>query len=164
MGHPRADSVHTCDVCLAATFGKSPAVIVRWQFVVLMALSGVTLVWMVVRRAVSMVVIRVGRSGSEVESSIRSWRTFALALKIVFTLYLEAAMGGDGDNNNPKDLLRCGKWGDPEKGLCDVDGATVVVNLVVGLLAISEAFLSFVDRRDRRARSKAKSVEAGTKH
>ncbi|KAG0358798.1 hypothetical protein BG005_001806 [Podila minutissima] len=141
---------------------------------------------MVVRRAVSMIVIRVGRSGSEVESSIRPWRTFALALKIVFTIYLGAAMvriaimvlwhnirtihavypvkGGDGDNNNPKDLLRCGKWGDPEKGLCLVDGATVVVNLVVGLLAISEAFLSFVDRRDRRARSKAKSVEAGTKH
>ncbi|KAF9325872.1 hypothetical protein BG006_010653 [Podila minutissima] len=141
---------------------------------------------MLVRRAVSMIVIRVGRSGSEVESSIRSWRTFALALKIVFALYLGTAMvriaivvlwhnirtihavhpikGGEGDNNNPKDLLRCGKWGDPEKGLCHVDGATVAVDLVVGLLAISEAFLSFVDRRDRRARSKAKSVEAGTKH
>lgn len=125
--------VHPCDyIYLLATFDKSPKVKIRRQLLVLMATCGVTFVWMVVRRVVSMYHAR--PSLSEGDRLKCSWRTFGVAYKTVFTLCLGVAMahititvlsGKLGMNysvspiemptmattTNPKDMLKCGKMG-----------------------------------------------------
>ncbi|KAG0335402.1 hypothetical protein BG004_008468 [Podila humilis] len=155
-------------IYLVKTYSKNPAVNLRWQFISLMALSVATLVWMIIRRVSSRFLFRhtsADFSTSPTRPVFGGW--LGAIAKMVISLCLAVAvflvvilvttdstrtihyLMPNNNTNNPRDLFKCGRWGEPEEKVCQLDGSAVFLMFVVGILLTSDSVMTFIS--DRRA-------------